>query len=151
MDLYLVRLDGTYARYSGVVSDPVLTPLEGDPDAMQGMGEPYRDIPNVNEATLKYVNTISNMALDIATNTGITFTNPTIDPGGSTISPGLSGTMSVVEADDVAHISPRQGVQTYTFWKFEFATVANSPRYSYAEFRRGDIISNTAPNTDPTA
>ena len=147
MDLYLIRLDGTYARYSGVVADPVLTPLEGAPGAMQGMGEPYRDIPNVIPVEEKYYDTSGD--LTIPTNTGITITNPVISPGSGGVKPTFLGDMAVVEADDVSHTPPRQGVQTYTFWKFEFATVVGSPRYSYAEFRRGDIIANTAPNTDP--
>lgn len=149
MDLYLVRLDGTYARFSGVVANPVLTPLEGVSGAMQGMGEPYRDIPNITEAPLGISQSTS--VPFTQTNTGLTFTNPIFQVESGIIPPFLTGTLAVVEADDVSHTAPRQGVQTYTFWKFEFATVAGSPRYTYAEFRRGDMISNTAPNTDPTA
>jgi len=146
MNLYLVRLDGTYARYTGVVADPELTPLHGVAGAMEGTGEPYRDIPVILPATLEYVEPLG--PATVITNTGITFTNPTITT--STAGVGLTGTMDVVEADDVSHTPPRQAVQTYTFWKFTFATVAENPTYAYAEFRRGDIISNTAPNTDPT-
>jgi hypothetical protein len=146
MNLYLVRLDGTYARYTGVVADPELTPLHGVAGAMEGMGEPYRDIPVVTPATLGYNDVLGN-AIAI-TNTGITFTSPSFHTG--TVPPYLTGTMGIVEADDVSHTPPRQAVQTYTFWKFTFATVVGNPTHAYAEFRRGDIISNTAPNTDPT-
>jgi len=138
MNLYLVRLDGTYARYTGVVADPELTPLHGVAGAMEGTGEPYRDIPVIAPVPLIYANPLS------TTNTGITLTNPIVG------SEGITGTINAVEADDVSHTPPRQAVQTYTFWKFTFATVAETPTYAYAEFRRGDIISNTAPNTDPT-
>lgn len=147
MDLYLVRLDGTYARYTGVVADPELTPVVPDPltpvaGAMQGMGEPYRDIPVC-------VTTLREGGVQVESNTGITVTNPAfVSDLGTTI--GFSGTLGVVEPDDVSHTPPRQAVQTYTFWKFTFATVAGNPTHAYAEFRRGDIISNTAPNTDPT-
>ena len=151
MDLYLIRLDGTYARYTGVVADPELTPVVPDPltpvaGAMQGMSEPYRDIPGVVGANIGP----GVGAREMVANTGLTFTDPalvTVTGGGDTY---LSGTLGIVESDDVAHVAPRQGVQTYTFWKFTFATVTGSPTHSYAEFRRGDIISNTAPNTDPT-
>jgi hypothetical protein len=153
MDLYLVRLDGTYARYTGVVSDPELTPVVLNPasppaGAMQGMGEPYRDIPNVSGASIGYQDIEG--GLTEVTNTGLTFTSPTFHAGSVGVPPFLSGTLAVVESDDVAHVAPRQAVQTYTFWKFTFATVTGNPTHSYAEFRRGDIISNTAPNTDPT-
>lgn len=138
MDLYLIRLDGTYARYTGVVADPVLLD-------MTGKGEPYRDIPVVTGATISG----SLLGAFVPTNTGITFTNPVfVNPAGEG-SAYLSGTLGIVEADDVAHVPPRQADQIYTFWKFTFVTVALTPTYAYAEFRRGDIISNTAPNTDP--
>ena len=143
MDLYLIRLDGTYARYTGVVADPVLLD-------MTGKGEPYRDIPGIVLADVGYTDVLGHA--QATTNTGLTFTNPvfTDPPAGATYPPYLSGTLGIVESDDVAHVAPRQAVQTYTFWKFTFATVALTPTYAYAEFRRGDIISNTAPNTDPT-
>jgi len=145
-NLYLIRLDGTYARYTGIVSDPVLTPLAADPlapdpGAMQGMGEPYRDIPVCGT-------TLSEDSVSVQSNTGVTFTAPAFIssiPGPA----GFSGTLGIVEPDDVAHVAPRQAVQTYTFWKFDFGVVAGSPQYAYAEFRRGDIIADTAPNTDP--
>ena len=151
MDLYLIRLDGTYARYTGVVADPELTPVVPNPltpvaGAMQGMSEPYRDIPVVVGASIGDGGSLG--FVNVSTNTGLTFTDPAFVA--TTAGPYLSGTLGIVESDDVAHVAPRQGVQTYTFWKFTFATVTGSPTHSYAEFRRGDIISNTAPNTDPT-
>lgn len=141
MNLYLVRLDGTYARYTGVVADPELT-------NMTGKGEPYRDIPNVSGASIGY-NDIEGVVTEV-TNTGLTFTSPAFNAGAVGVPPYLSGTLDVVESDDVSHTPPRQADQEYTFWKFTFATVTGNPTHSYAEFRRGDIISNTAPNTDPT-
>ena len=153
MDLYLIRLDGTYARYTGVVADPELTPVVPNPltpvaGAMQGMSEPYRDIPGVVSANIGP----GVGARELVANTGVTFTDPVLVSveGSGSADYYLSGTLGIVESDDVAHVAPRQGVQTYTFWKFTFATVTGSPTHSYAEFRRGDIISNTAPNTDPT-
>ena len=146
MDLYLIRLDGTYARYTGVVADPELTPLHGVPGAMEGTGEPYRDIAMVTSANIGP----GFGARELVANTGVTFTDPVlVNVGGGSSDEYLSGTLGIVESDDVAHVAPRQAVQTYTFWKFTFATVTGSPTHSYAEFRRGDIISNTAPNTDP--
>jgi len=139
--VYLIRLDGTYARIKDVVADPVLV-------NMIGKGEPYRDIPNVTGTTLSYVDSFGSFG--IPTNTGITFTAPVVVPGQLTVPPHLMGTLDIVEADDVAHVDPRQADQVYTFWKFTWATVAATPQHTYAEFRRGDIIADTAPNTDPT-
>jgi len=150
MNLYLIRLDGTYARYTGVVSDPVFV-------NMTGKGEPYRDIPAVN-TTLSYAVAtqlgLPRQFVETASNTGITVSNPdfVLEPTGPTTNQavGFTGTLGTVEPDDVSHEPPRQGDQQYTFWKFDFGVSAGNPQYSYAEFRRGDIISNTAPNTDPT-
>ena len=139
--VYLIRLDSTYARITNIVADPVLV-------NMTGKGEPYRDIPNVIGASISH-NDTSGIVTE-QTNTGLTFTSPMFINGSGSVAPFLSGTLNVVEADDVSHIAPRQGDQEYTFWKFTWATVAGSPTYTYAEFRRGDIIADTAPNTDPT-
>ena len=128
MDLYLIRLDGTYARYSDVVADPVLA-------NMTGKGEPYRDIFSSSAALTNYGQSQTPGVI------------ATLDV--STAPPSITPTITD-QSDEVTHVDPRQADQIYTFWKFEFATVADTPQYSYAEFRRGDIISNTAPNTDPT-
>lgn len=130
MDLYLIRLDGTYARYSDVVADPVLA-------NMTGKGEPYRDI-------LAAVGSAAYMGTATFQNGPGFVTVPTYGNSPPTIT-----SVALKESDELSHEPPRQADQIYTFWKFEFATVALTPRYSYAEFRRGDIIANTAPNTDP--
>ena len=141
MNLFLIRLDGTYARQTGVVSDPVFV-------NMTGKGEPYRDLPTLVHTPVQTGESTGNV--DQETNTGLTLTSPTIVPmaGAGTIA-YITGTLAAVEADDVSHTAPRQGDQDYTFWKFDFGVSAGNPQYVYAEFRRGDIIANTAPNTDP--
>lgn len=136
--VYLIRLDGTYARITNIVADPVLV-------NMTGKGEPYRDLPNASGALV-------GPGITVPINSGLTVTNPVFTPSISDYGyryPTLTGTLSPVNPDDVDHVAPRQGDQVYTFWKFTWATVADTPQFTYAEFRRGDIIADTAPNTDP--
>ena len=136
MNLYLIRLDGTFARFSGVVADPTFV-------NKTGIGEPYRDIPQCSTS-------LRQGSILVTSNTGVTFTDPAFTETVG-VPDGFTGTLGIVDPDDVSHTPPRQGDQEYTFWQFDLGVQADKPRYIYAEFRRGDIISNTAPNTDPSA
>lgn len=127
--VYLIRLDGTYARITDTVADPVLV-------NMTGKGEPYRDIFSSSMVLQTFGQSQTPGVID-----SLTYT-----PGPpQSIAPTITD-----QSDEVTHEPPRQADQTYTFWKFTWATVAATPQYTYAEFRRGDIIADTAPNTDPT-
>ncbi len=142
MNLFLVRLDGNYVRYTGVVTDPVFVD-------MTGKGEPYRDLPSLVGADVQSVGTGG--LYTGKTNTGLQLNAPSIVPSSGSLPPYLTGTVTSVDSDDVAHLPPRQGSQEYTMWKFDLGVSVGNPQYLYAEFRRGDMVANTAPNTDPAA
>jgi hypothetical protein len=127
--VYLIRLDGTFARITDIVADPELV-------NMTGKGEPYRDTFQSSASVRDQVGGVHSWTgpMNLSQLTGAA---GVITPTGT-------------DSDDVSHEPPRQADQVYTFWKFTWATVAATPRFTYAEFRRGDIIADTAPNTDPS-
>lgn len=142
MTLYLIRLDGTFARIDGVVATPTF-------ENLTGKSEPYR---NIFQTTAQTTITGSfGPVTGVVTFPGVldTVTNTFTTSAGDLVSTldYVQGTLS----DEAQGASPRQADQLYTMWKFDLGTVASAPRYLYAEFRRGDIIGNNAPNTDPTA
>lgn len=141
MTLYLTRLDGTFARIDGVVATPTF-------ENLTGKSEPYRNIFQITGQT--QATSVAGPCIGSITFPGILDSLKNTNTGGT----GFESEMTYVQgtlSDEAAGEAPRQADQLYTFWKFDLGVVAGSPQYLYAEFRRGDIISNNAPNTDPTA
>lgn len=142
MTLYLIRLDGTFARIDGVVATPTF-------ENLTGKSEPYRNIFQTVAQT-----TITGSFGPV---TGVVTFPGTLDQVSNaftTLGGDLTSTLGYTQgtlSDEAAGTSPRQADQLYTMWKFDLGLVASTPQYLYAEFRRGDIIGNNAPNTDPTA
>lgn len=143
MTLYLIRLDGTFARIDGVVATPTF-------ENLTGKSEPYRNIFQTVATT-----TITGAFGPV---TGSVTFPGTLDQVSNSFSgsvdASLVSTLDYTQgtlSDEAAGTDPRQADQLYTMWKFDLGVVADTPQYLYAEFRRGDIIGNNAPNTDPAA
>ena len=137
MTLYLIRLDGTFARIDGVVATPTF-------ENLTGKSEPYRDIFQTVAHTEQ--GGAGSSIGDLTFPGLLTSVTNTISPTSSALT-YVQGTLS----DEAAGTAPRQADQLYTMWKFDLGVVATTPQYLYAEFRRGDIVGNNAPNTDPAA
>ncbi len=142
MTLYLIRLDGTFARIDGVVATPTF-------ENLTGKSEPYRNI-------FQTVASITATAVAGPVTGALTFPGilDSVQAAEAATVGGLDADLTYVQgtlSDEAAGTDPRQADQLYTMWKFDLGVVASTPQYLYAEFRRGDIIGNNAPNTDPTA
>lgn len=60
----------------------------------------------------------------------------------------VTGTPLTTNSDEFAHFPLRQTLLPRSFWRFTMNTV---PNVLYAEVLPGDILSNNAPNSNPTA
>ena len=139
-DLYLIRKNQQWVKYSAVTALSVTGPTTAD--EIKVWSSEFRDtfssavsitpvgvtpVAGVSPSSLSAPYAIPAAALDLSTNS-IAATTP-------------------ISSDEVAHEALRQTALARTFWKFDIGAAA-TPRYLYAWVLEGDIIANNPPETD---
>jgi hypothetical protein len=139
-DLYLIRKNQQWVKFSGVMDLTVTGPTTTD-EIEVWSGE-YRDIfssaisiaGHVQPSTYSGPGTLTSAHfVSNGSNVLITDNNLTLTP-------------SADESDEVAHEPLRQTALKRTCWKFDYGAAA-TPRYGYAFVMDGDIIANNPPET----
>lgn len=149
-DLYLIRKNQQWAKFSAVLDLTVTGPTTAD-EIEVWSGE-YRDI---------FSSSLS-LVSGVVTTEGVAIANPstysapgmissaefvnTISGSPATTESTFTPTAAASMSDETAHEPLRQTALKRTCWKFDYGASA-TPRYGYAFVMDGDIIANNPPET----
>jgi hypothetical protein len=150
-ELYLIRKDGRFAKFSKVEEVALTSSRTGSPlvdsDSMLVWSSEFRDVgfTPTTSSNPAGANTYAD-AGSVPVQNGYVPETATMSSDNTSESLQVAG--SAVKArlpDNIAHVPLRQSLIFRTHWKFDRGTSA-APRYLYATWERGDIISDNAPS-----